>query len=310
MCVKIASERNTVARNTSAEKWLRAAGVVFAACCVWSIFGATVAFPQVSPQKAWEVLQTGINEHNASKRADAVGALGLLKDDPRAIGLAEKALRDKKPAVRAAGATALGQLASRSSIPLLRATARDKDNRVFYAAADSLILMGDAAGYEAYYEQLTGERKSGEGLVANKKKLVTDPRAMVMLGVGVGIGYAPYAGYGWMLWEELSKDYASPMRVKALKKLENDQDSRISIGLLQAAADKHWTVRVAALSAIARHGDPGLAGPITPYLGDKHAAVRYTTAAAIIRLSALAPADATSQAGREAMKAEVRLNKK
>jgi HEAT repeat protein len=84
------------------------------------------------------------------------------------------------------------------------------------------------------------------------------------------------------------------MRIKALSKLENDPDSRISEGLLKVASDKHWTVRVAALSAIARHGDVSLIGPITPRMVDKKAAVRYTAAAAILRLSALVPADGTA----------------
>ncbi len=264
----------------------RAAGVILVSCCIWLTLGSTAAFPQTIQDKAWGILRAGINEHDTTKRAAAVGALGLLQGDPRAVESAEKALEDKKPAVRAAGATALGQLDSRSSIPLLRVAATDNDNRVFFAAADSLILLGDPAGYEAYYDQLTGERKSGVGMLADKKKLIADPRAMAILGFGVGIGYAPYASYGWMVWKELSKDYASPIRIKALKKLENDPDSRISKGLLKAASDKHSTVRVAALFAIARHGDPSLIDSISPYLADKKASVRYAAAAAILRLSA------------------------
>jgi hypothetical protein len=159
--------------------------------------------------------------------------------------------------------------------------------------------LGDPAGYDAYYELLTGERKSGQGLIAEKKKLITDPRAMVLLGVGVGIGFAPYAGYGWMVWQELSKDYKTPVRINALTKLANDPDSRINEGLVKAASDKHWSVRVAALSAIAHHGDPRLICRIRPHITDKNAAVRYTAAAAVIRLSALVSADDTKMATRQ-----------
>jgi HEAT repeat protein len=234
-----------------------------------------------------EILRSGIIEHKTSKRAAAVGALGLLPGDTWAVESAEKALGDKKTAVRAAAATALGQMGARSSIPALKKALADKENRVFYAAADSLLVLGDPAGYDPYYEVLTGERKSGEGLLAEKKKLITDERAMVLLGLGVGVSFAPYAGYGWMLWRELSKDYKTPVRVNALKKLENDSDVRIGKALVKAASDKHWTVRVAALSAIAHHGDPGLIYSITPNMTDKKAAVRYTAAAAVLRLSAL-----------------------
>jgi HEAT repeat protein len=234
-----------------------------------------------------------------------VRALGFLDGNSQAIESAEKALEDRKPAVRAAAATALGQLGARSAISLLKLAVLDRDNRVFYAAADSLILLGDRAGYDAYYQQLTGERKSGEGIIPDKKKILADPKALTLVAVGVGIGYAPYATYGWMVWRELSKDYASPVRVKTLSKLEHDPDLRISPGLLKAASDKHWTVRVAALSAIARHGDVSLIGPITPYMADNKAAVRYTAAAAILRLSALLPPDDIRQSGDGEMKTQI-----
>lgn len=269
--------------------------VVFAVFCVWLVLGSPAAFSQTPQEKPWEILQAGLSEHKTGKRAAAVGALGLLQGDPRAIESAEKALRDKKPAVRAAAATSLGQMGAQSSVPLLKQALADKQNQVFFAAADSLLSMGDPAGYDVYYEILTGERKSGQGLIAAKKKLLTDPRALVLIGIGVGISYAPYAGYGWMVWQELSKDYATPVRVNALRKLANDPDSRIGEALVKAASDKHWTVRVAALSAIARHGDPSLICSITPHMSDKKAPVRYTAAAAVLRLSALVSENGEAQ---------------
>ncbi|MGB9244382.1 MAG: HEAT repeat domain-containing protein [Candidatus Acidiferrales bacterium] len=241
------------------------------------------------------ILQTGLSEHNTSRRAAAVAALGLLQNNPWAIESAEKALGDPKPAVRAAAATALGQMGAISSAPLLKKAMGDKTNRVFFAAADSLLSMGDSSGYDVYYEILTGERKSGEGLIAAKKKLITDERAMVLLAMGVGIGFAPYASYGWMVWQELSKDYVTPVRLNALKKLANDPDSRIAKGLLTAACDKHGTVRVAALFAIGRHDDPSLILLIVPHMLDKKAPVRYMAAAAVLRLSASVPTDDETQ---------------
>ncbi|MGB9243376.1 MAG: HEAT repeat domain-containing protein [Candidatus Acidiferrales bacterium] len=281
-------------RKGSGAKELWAARVLVASCCLW-LFLDSAAYPQTPQEQAKVILQTGLNEHNTGKRAAAAAALGLLQNDPWAIESAEKALGDKKAAVRAAAATALGQMGAKSSIPLLKTALADKENRVSYAAADSLLAMGDSEGYAVYYEILTGERKSGEGLIAAKKKLITDERAMVLLAMGVGIGFAPYAGYGWMVWQELSKDYATPVRLNALKKLANDPDSRIGKGLLRAACDKHGTVRVAALFAIGRHDDPALIVPIAPHVLDKKAPVRYMAAAAVLRLSALVPADDETQ---------------
>lgn len=298
-----------MAPRPAVEKGLRPATIVLAACCILLTLGSAV-FPQTTQERAWLILQAGLKEHNTNNRIAAVGALGFLRGDPAAIKLAEEALGDNKAAVRAAAATALGDLGDRASIPQLKVSLGDKDNRVYYAVADSLILLGDPAGYDAYYRQLTGERKSGEGIIPDKKKLITDPNALMLLGVGVGIGYAPYASYGWMVWSELSTDYASPMRIKALSKLEHDPDSRINKGLLHAASDKHWRVRVAALSAIARRDDISLIGPITPYIADKKAAVRYTAAAAILRLSELVPTNDINHTRIQELKTQVPTGEK
>jgi HEAT repeat protein len=262
---------------------------------VWFLLGCSAAFPQTAQENAWNILQNGLRDQNTNRRAAAVTALGLIRDDPKAIESAEGALSDKKPIVRAAAATALGQMDARSSIPVLKEALTDKDNRVFFAAADSLLSLGDPAGYDVYYEILTGERKSGQNWIGEKKRLIADERAMVLLALGVGIGFAPYAGYGWMVTQELSKDYGSPVRVNALKKLANDPDPRIGEALIKAAFDKHWTVRVAALSAIARHGDPSFLGRIIPLMKDKKAPVRYTAAATVLRLSVLVTVEHATQ---------------
>ena len=129
---------------------------------------------------------------------------------------------------------------------------------------------------------------------------------MVLLGLGARIGFAPYADYGWAMSQEFAKDYVFPVRITALKKLENDRDPSISKGLVTAASDKHWTVRVAALSAIARHGDVNLIGPIMPYMSDKKPAVRYAAAAAILRLSALVSRENnTSQSSNDITEAQI-----
>ena len=46
----------------------------------------------------------------------------------------------------------------------------DKDSLVPFAAADSLIALEDPTGYEMYFEELTGEQKIQEGLIAEKKR--------------------------------------------------------------------------------------------------------------------------------------------
>jgi len=257
----------------------------------WLMVGSTAASPQTTKEEAWKLLQEGVNQSKTDRRIAAVTALGVLQGDSRAIELAEDALKDQKPAVRAVAARTLGQLDARSAIANLREATEDDDSRVSTAAADALISLGDTRGYDLYYELITGERKTGEGLITEKKRLMSNSKEMTLLALGAGIGFAPYAGYGWMIWRELSKDYVSPVRVRALKNLSTDHDPRIGQGLVRAASDKHATVRVEALLAIARHGDPTLITVISPLMTDRKPAVRYAAAAAVLRLAEVLHAD-------------------
>ena len=66
------------------------------------------------------MFESAAQGRSASQRAIGIRALGLLGDDSHARGLAERALNDPNPAVRAAAATALGQMHATESIPKLQ----------------------------------------------------------------------------------------------------------------------------------------------------------------------------------------------
>ena len=265
------------------------------ACCVWLILCGSAASAQSLPEKSWETLQAGVNAQHKDERVAAVRALGLLQGDPLAAGLAEKALKDKKTRVRAAAAVALGQMGSTKSIPLLKEALADKEDRVYFAAANSLLLLGDSAGYDLYYEVLTGERKTGENCTTRYKRMFESPAELAYFGLGIGVGFIPYAGYPWAVLQIVAKNYGAPVEAEALRKLGADPDPRIGAALVKALSDKNTTVRVAALDAIARHGDTSLVSAVAPYISDKKAAVRFTAAAAVVRLSSLAPTECDTQ---------------
>ena len=85
-----------MANKSTAASGPRAAKVLFAVSCIWLSFGSRASFAQTPQEKAWEILQAGLNEHSTNKRAAAVGTLGLLEHDSWAIESAEQALGDKK----------------------------------------------------------------------------------------------------------------------------------------------------------------------------------------------------------------------
>jgi hypothetical protein len=85
-----------------------------------TVAGGMTAFPQTKRDEAWEILLVNVNEKATEKRVQSVRVLGLLIGDSRALELVQKAAADERPDVRAAAATALGQIHSRSSVPLLQ----------------------------------------------------------------------------------------------------------------------------------------------------------------------------------------------
>ena len=239
-----------------------------------------------NPQKrAWDILRAGVNEKSTGKRVQAVRALRLLPGDSEATEMAERALQDRKHEVRAAAATALGLMGSKGSIPELKKALADKDPSVVLTAAHALQVLNDPAGYEVYYELLTGERKSASGLVAQEMETMRDPKKMAELGIEEGIGFIPFGGIGYSAAKAIAKDDTSPARAAAARILVNDTDARVSQALVRAVSDKTWIVRASALLAIAKRVDPEFLNAIVPAMSDKNAVVRYTAAAAVIRLT-------------------------
>ncbi len=238
-----------------------------------------------SPQKAWKILKEGIADHNSEKRAAAIRALGLLPNSREAVSVAEKALDDDKPEVRGAAAFALGEMHSKRSIPKLRVAMGDEDISVVMVAANSLRSLRDPQAYRVYYAVLTGERKSGKGMLADQQKMLRDPKKLAMFGFEEGIGFIPFAGMGYSAMKELRKDDTSPVRAAAAKALAKDPDPRSAKALKDATWDKSWIVRVAALDAIAHRGDPSLLATAYESMEDDKDAVRFTAAAAVVRLT-------------------------
>jgi len=65
--------------------------------------------------------------------------------------------------------------------------------------------------------------------------MIKDPKAMTLMMIGTAAGFAPYAGYGWAMFQVISKDYAGPVRVEEVQKLAKDTDARTEAALIEAA---------------------------------------------------------------------------
>ncbi len=251
---------------------------------------ANPAIPKTSPIpkiQAWQILEDACTGDKAGDRTTAVLVLGLIPNDPKSMKLAEKALTDEKPEVRAVAAAALGNMNARKSIPKLKDAVDDPDPSVALAAAHSLDLMHDSSAYEVYYEVLNGERKAKKGLIASQTAILHDPKKMAELGFAEGIGFIPFAGIGWGAVKALAKDDSSPVRAAAARVLARDPDPATTKALMEATGDKSWIVQAAALEALGKRGDPSALPTVQKFMSDDKTPVRLTAAATVIHLTTI-----------------------
>ena len=99
------------------------------------------------------------------------------------------------------------------------------------------------------------------------------------------MGFVPFGGTGYTGFKMLTKNDSSPVRATASRVLASEPDPESGESLVNAASDKSWIVRMAALDSLARGGDRTVSPQIVPNLEDSKDAVRSTAAAAILRLS-------------------------
>jgi HEAT repeat protein len=253
------------------------------------LFYATSSFTTenlTGKDKAWDILNSAVVS-GAADRATAISVLGLLPDDPQALDLAKHALEDPDLHVRIAGCNALGNMHATSAIPDLQKALSDKEIAVVVAAAHALNQLKDSSAYDIYYAILTGKVKDNKGFVAKQLDTLKDPKEMAKIGFSEGIGFIPFAGAGWDAFRMLHKTDPTPVRAAAAQALATDPDPKTGEALVTATTDKNWIVRVAALEAICKRGEPALLPKIEAVMFDPKRKVRYTAAATVIRLSTI-----------------------
>jgi len=266
---------------------VRRAEAIYAVSLVALLLAAVVpCVSQASSVKAWTVLQAGLSNSNTDNRTVATRLLGGLTENAQAQDLALKAISDNRPEVRAAAAEALGNMQAKSAIPQLQKLVEtEQDAGVAIAAGRALVVLGDPLGYAVYYAILTGERKSGAGLMENQRRMLNDPKKLATFGFEQGVGFIPFGGLTLGVFRTLRRDDVSPIRAAAAEVLITDPDPKTTEALKTVVADRSWVVRAAAIDALGKRNDPSVIPALEPALDDGREAVRYAAAAAIIRLN-------------------------
>lgn len=251
-------------------------------------------FAQSPVDQAWAILRASAENKNTDQRLATMRAMQLIPVNAKAVSMAQAGLKDKDPEVRGAAALSLGAMGSKSVIPSLTAVAKsDKEGAVVMAAAKSLIQLGDEKGYSVYYAVLTGQRKSGEGLIGSQEEQLDDlmrhPQQMEDMAFEQGIGFVPFGGIGLQAYQTIHESEVKGPLVKAtaIKILAKDPDPLTTKALVAATLDKDWVIRGAAYDALARRGDPSVLPNLTNGLKDQKDEVKITAAAAIVHLSTM-----------------------
>jgi len=242
-----------------------------------------------SRQRAWAVLNGGLEDAKPNKRTEAVKALSLLSGERSAVKLAIHALQDENVSVRTSAAATLGQLHANNAIPDLKAVLSDKDISVVLSATHSLFLLKDKSAYGIYYAILMKDKKSSAGPIQAQLDRLKDPKQVAVLGAQEGLGFVPFGGMGLEAYRAIQNKDSAPVRAAAARFLALDPDPVSGDALIQSAlADSNDVVRMAALDALAERGDPVCIERLLKNLADSKPGVRYRTAAVILHLDDVA----------------------
>jgi HEAT repeat protein len=244
-------------------------------------------------QECTGLLQNALAARNPDTRVQAVVALSLASEHspllPMLIGMAN----DKDVPVRLAVVASLAGVKTKAAIAALHEALRDPVPEVSFAAAKALWNLNDPAGETALLSVVEGESKPASGyLTAEMRRalrMMHTPTATFLFAVREGAGFVPVPGLGQGVasMQALLTDPGISGRAAAVLLLGRDKDPVLLPALRDALHDKNWTVRAAAVHAIAIRDNPALKKELIPLLDDEKEGVRLRTAAGYLRLSAI-----------------------
>jgi HEAT repeat protein len=256
-------------------------------------FSQTVDPAANNQERARSLLENSLKDKNPETRTHAVQSMGLVSATEPYLSQLEAMLDDKDVPVRLATIASLVDLKSDRTIPTLRKALDSNVPEVSFAAAKALWTLGDPSGREALLSVLDRETKSSSGFITRKKRetlrMLHTPQTMFVFVMVTGAAFAPVPGVGGgasSLQGILSAPGVSGGAAAALL-LSTDHSPEVLHALQIALADTDWTVRAAAVHAIAVRNEPTLEANLIPLFEDKKEAVRVRAAAGYLRLDAI-----------------------
>jgi HEAT repeat protein len=257
-------------------------------------FGQTAASVTASNRdRARSFLEDSLKDKNPDSRKQAVQALGLVSAREPYLSQLEAMLDDKDVEVQLATITSLVDLKSGRTVSALRMALDSDVPEVSFAAAKALWTLNESIGREALLSVLNGDTKTSSGFITKQKRealrMLHTPKTMFMFAVQTGANFAPVPGVGAGIssLQGILSDPGVSGRAATALLLSTDRAPDVLPALQDALTDKDWSVRAAAVHAIALRNDPALASDLVPLFEDKKEAVRVRAAAGYLRLESI-----------------------
>jgi len=243
--------------------------------------------------RARSFLDNSLKDKNPDSRKQAVQALGLVSAQEPYLSQLEAMLDDKDVEVKLATITSLVDLKSGRTISALRKALDSDVPEVSFAAAKALWTLNESIGREALLSVLSGDTKTASGFITKEKRqalrMLHTPKTMFMFAIQQGANYAPIPGLGAGVSsvQGILSDPSVSGRAATALLLGTDRNPDVLPGLQDALTDKDWSVRAAAVHAIALRNNPVLEADLVPLFEDKKEAVRVRAAAGYLRLESI-----------------------
>jgi HEAT repeat protein len=262
--------------------------VLFIIISLNSAFSQTKANPNI--EQAEQILNQALEEKNPEKRKEAVIALSLEGNLDEVFPLLAKASTDSDVNVRVAACLGLAETKDKRAITALETALNDEIPEVSFAAAQALWQMNQKVGKDALVAVLEGEQPTSSSYFSKQKRdtmrMMKNPAGLFRFALKTGIGFIPVPGIeaGFNSMQALTKNVNLSGRALAALLLAKDSSPDSLKPLEEALTDRDWSVRAAAIHAIALRNDIGARNELVALFEDKKEQVRYRAAAAYLRL--------------------------
>ncbi len=209
------------------------------------------------------------------------------------MGMLIGMLDDKDVQVRVAVVASLMDLRGPGTNAALHKAMGDDVPEVSFAATRALFSLGDPAGKAGLLSVLEGETRASSGFLTRSKRdairMLHTPRTLFLFSMRVGAGFVPVPGLGMGVasTERLLTDPTLSGRASAALLLGDQKDAATLQALQDALTDNTWSVRAAAVHAIALRNNPALKGALLPLTLDKSQPVRLRAAVGWLRLDSI-----------------------